>query len=207
MVKPDHVLCWMFLSWVWGCCVLHQSVSTKFESVACLQGHTVSPELGLCWNFFEKRAEIFIFAPKGPYYWVGVLAPRPLQGPLSSSGRCHFFLCNSHLWGLINPHLGVASCLNFKSEDCFKGQMVKPDHVLCWMFLSWVRGCYILHQSMSSIFESVACLQGLRVRPEQSLYWNFFEWRAEIFIFVLKGPHCWGGLGTETPPGAFKLQW
>jgi hypothetical protein len=38
-------------SWVWGCCVMHQSVSSVFKSVACLQGHMVRPESSLSWNF------------------------------------------------------------------------------------------------------------------------------------------------------------
>jgi hypothetical protein len=191
MVKPDHVLYWMFFYWVWGCCVLHQSVSSKFEFVACLQGHMVKLEqslswnfdsivwgccvlhqsvssifesvaclqglmvrleqslswnfdlivwgcnvlhqsvswnfeseacfwahklvleLGLCWNFFEWRVEFLSLAPKVHTAGGGVLAPRPLQGPLRCSGRSLFFLCIFHPWGLINPHLEVASCLNF----------------------------------------------------------------------------------------------
>jgi hypothetical protein len=144
---------------------------------------------GLVLKYFWVESWDFYFCTKRSTLLGGVSAPRPLQRPLRSSGRSLFFLCIFHSWGLINPHLGAASCLNFQSEVCLQGHIVKPDHVLCWMFFSWVWGCCVLHQSMSSIFESVACLQGHMVWPELGLDWNFFEWRVEIFIFAPKGPH------------------
>jgi hypothetical protein len=128
---------------------------------------------GLVLNFFREESWDFYFCTKRSTLLGGVSAPTPLQGPLSSSGRSHVYLMHFSSLGLINPHQGAASCLNFQSEACLQGHMVKPDHVHCWMFLSWVWGCCVLHQSVNSIFESVACLQGHMVRPEQSLSWNF----------------------------------
>jgi hypothetical protein len=221
MVKPDHVLCWMFLSWVWGCYVLHQSMSSIFESVACLQGHMVRPEqslswnfdllvwgcgalhqsvsssleseacfqahkllleLGLFWIFFEWRVEFLSFAPNGSHCLRGVSAPRPLQGPLRSSGRSHSFWCIFHPWGLINPHLGAATCLNFQPEACLQGHMVKPDHDQCWMF-------FFLNMRMlclASEYELNIRVCSLLVRPHGQA-WAELELR---FWFVSMRMQC-----------------
>jgi hypothetical protein len=128
---------------------------------------------GLVLNFFWVESWDFYFCTKRSTLLGGVSAPRPLQGPLRSNGRSHFFWCIFHPSGLINTHMGAASCLNFQSKACLQGHMVKPDHDHCWMFFSWVWGCCILYQSVSSKFESVACLQDHMVRTEQSLSWYF----------------------------------
>jgi hypothetical protein len=132
---------------------------------------------GLAWaglglKFFWMKSWDFYFCTKRSTLLGGVLAPRPLQGPLRSSDRSHFFGCISHPWVLINPQLGAASCLNFQSEACLQGHMVKQDHVLCWMLFSWVWGCCVLHQSVSSNFESgltMPCIECFSLEYEDAV--------------------------------------
>jgi hypothetical protein len=117
MVMPKLGLFWDFYSWIWGCCVLHQIVSSNLESVGCLQGHMVRPELGMFWNVFELRVEIVIFASKIGYTTGGgVLVLRPLQGPVRSSGGSSFFWCIFHPCGTTTSPLGLwfAWTLNLK---------------------------------------------------------------------------------------------
>jgi hypothetical protein len=69
---------------------------------------------GLVLRFFWKQSWIFYFCTKKSTLLMGV------------------FWCIVHPWGLNNPALGIASCLNFESKACLEGHMVRRVLGLFW---------------------------------------------------------------------------
>jgi hypothetical protein len=119
LVRP-HGQAWAELELkFWFISMRMQCLASKCELEFWVWSLLSSPQARLVLKFFLVESWIFEFCTKRSTMLGGLSAPRPLQGPLRCSGRSHFFWCNFHPWGLINPHLGKPSCLNFKSEACF----------------------------------------------------------------------------------------